>query len=95
MGKDNSEPLPPHLREELARLEARIDDPVDTSDMPEITDWSCGIRGRFYSGAKRSVSVSLDADLVAFVERAERGGLDARLNLLLRAWVAQVKQAAE
>ena len=95
MRKDNSEPLPPHLQAELGRLEARLNDPIDTSDMPEITAWSRAVRGRFWSGAKRDVSVSLDADLVEFVAKAGQGSLDARLNALLRDWVAQAKQAAE
>jgi hypothetical protein len=47
MRKGNSEPLLPKLAAELAALEA-LPDTVDTSDIPEVRDWSGAERGRFY-----------------------------------------------
>jgi uncharacterized phage-associated protein len=35
------------MAEELARLALLPDDQIDTSDIPEVTDWSHAVRGRF------------------------------------------------
>ena len=40
-------PLDPYVAAELRRLALLPDDDIDTSDAPEITDWSRAIRGRF------------------------------------------------
>ena len=95
MRKGNPDPLPLHLQEEWERLEAKLDGPVDLTDIPEIIDGPRGVRGHFAQPRKEQVSVSLDVDLIAFVEQAEHGSLEMRLNTLLRDWVAQAKQAAE
>jgi hypothetical protein len=49
MRKGNSDPLPPDLAAELAALEAM---PDNTSEMPEVQDWSGTQRGRFYKPKK-------------------------------------------
>lgn len=38
------------LRAEVAQLAAMPDDQIDTSDIPEVTDWSNAVRGRFKPG---------------------------------------------
>lgn len=40
-------PLAPHIAEELSRLALMSDDDINTSDIPEISDWSRAVRGRF------------------------------------------------
>jgi predicted DNA binding CopG/RHH family protein len=52
-------------REELKRLAALPDDQIDTSDMPEITDFSGGIRGLFARGETRLISIRLDVGDIA------------------------------
>ena len=52
MKKGNSDPLPPDLAAELAALEVMPDVTIDTSDMPEVQDWSGAQRGRFYKPKK-------------------------------------------
>lgn len=42
--------LSPDQKAELARLAAMRDDEIDTSDIPETTDWSGAERGKFYRG---------------------------------------------
>ena len=52
--------------DELARLVALSDAEIDTSDIPEIVDWSGAVRGRFYRPVKQLVTIRLDADVVAW-----------------------------
>ena len=60
MKKDIAE-LPPDVQEEIRALEALPDDQIDTTDAPEILDWSDARRGVLYrpadggdSGSERS-----------------------------------------
>ena len=36
------------LEAEIATLSAMTDDQIDTSDIPEVTDWSGAVVGKFY-----------------------------------------------
>ena len=80
---------------EAERLAALSDEDIDLSDMPEVTDWSRARRGLFSAKPRRTLSVSLEAELVDYVEKDGSGTLDDRLNSLLRDWVSNSKQAAE
>ncbi|MBU8542978.1 MULTISPECIES: BrnA antitoxin family protein [Roseomonadaceae] len=60
--------------------------PPDTSDMPEVTDWSAAERGRFWRPVKRQVTLRLDADLLDYFAR-DGAGYQTRLNAALREWV--------
>ena len=53
-------------RKELAALEKMADSAIDTSDIPEITDWSKAQVGRFYRPIKQPVTIRLDADVIAW-----------------------------
>ena len=53
-------------RKELATLEKMPDSAIDTSDIPEITDWSKAQVGRFYRPIKQPVTIRLDADVIAW-----------------------------
>jgi len=68
---------------ELIALAALPDSKIDTSDIPEITGWSRAVVGRFYRPIKRSVTVRLDADVLAWLKSSGRG-YQTRLNQLLR-----------
>src|ERR1700735_43878 len=51
--------------EEQAALDAVAampDSQIDTSDMPEVTDWSGAVRGALFRPVKRLTSLRLDAD---------------------------------
>ena len=41
---------------DLAVLEALPDEDIDTSDIPEATDWSDAVRGKFYRPVKKNQS---------------------------------------
>ena len=45
---------------------------IDTSDIPEIIDWSNAERGRFYRPIKQVVTIRLDADVIAWFKARDR-----------------------
>jgi uncharacterized protein (DUF4415 family) len=71
---------------ELAALEALPDDRIDTTDAPELLDWSDARRGVFYRPVKKQITLRLDADVVSwFRARAEDGhGYQTDINHALR-----------
>jgi uncharacterized protein (DUF4415 family) len=84
MQKGNSDLLPPELAVELASLEDMPDDTIDTSEMPEVRDWSGAQRGRFYKPRKLQKTLRIDADVLAWFEAQGPGHL-TRMNRALRA----------
>ena len=75
-------------RDRLARLAALPDAAIDTSDIPEIRDWSGAIRGGLYKPRKQAITIRLDADLVAFF-KAHGGRYQTEINRALREWVRE------
>ena len=47
------------------------DEDIDLSDIPEITDWSGAVVGKFYRPVKQSLTIRLDADVLLAVERRD------------------------
>src|SRR6202021_2730328 len=68
---------------ELRALTQLRDRQIDTSDIPELTDWSKAVVGKFYRPLKEPVTIRLDADIVAQL-KAEGPGYQTRINALLR-----------
>ncbi len=82
------------LAEELAALAEMPDEEVDTSDIPEITDWSKAVVGRFYRPVKETVTIRLDADVLDWLKQGGKG-YQTRVNKILRAVMElQRKKAA-
>ena len=52
MKRDTSE-LPPDVRAQIRALADKPDSEIDTSDAPEMRDWSNAKRGVFYRAVKR------------------------------------------
>ncbi len=73
-------------RQELQRLDELSDDQIDTSDIPEITDFSGAVRGRFYRPIKQQVTLRIDADLLAWF-KAQGGKYQTQINAALREYV--------
>ena len=65
MKKDISE-LPPDVQEQIRALENLPDDQIDTTDAPEILDWSDTRRGVFYRPVKQQITLRIDADIIAW-----------------------------
>jgi uncharacterized protein (DUF4415 family) len=71
---------------ELDRLAAMPDDSIDLSDMPEVTDWSGWVLGKFYRPVKKQVTVRLDADILDWFKARQGGarGYQTAINAALR-----------
>ena len=73
MNKDITE-LPSDVQEQMRSLEVLPDDQIDTTDAPEILDWSDARRGVFYRPVKQQITLRLDADVVAWFKAQARDG---------------------
>ncbi len=68
---------------DIANLRKMKDEDIDLSDIPEITDWSNAVRGKFYRPVKQSLTIRLDADVIAWL-KSQGAGYQTRINNLLR-----------
>jgi uncharacterized protein (DUF4415 family) len=68
---------------DLATLRKMKDEDIDLSDIPEITDWTNAVRGKFYRSVKQSLTIRLDADIIAWL-KSQGAGYQTRINSLLR-----------
>jgi len=95
MRKGSRRPLTPEQQDELAALEAMPDEAIDTSDIPETTDWSRALpRGALYRPVKRQLTLRLDADVIEwFKAHAGAGGegYQTAINRALRSFVRLVE----
>ena len=80
-------------RKELKRLAGRPDEEIDRSDIPEIRELPAeAVIGRFYRPKKTSVTVRLDADVVAWL-KAAGPGYQTRINAYLRRLMERDRRA--
>ena len=70
-------------QKELKTLAAMRDSQIDFSDQAEVRDWSRAVVGRFYRPIKKSLTIRLDADVLAWL-KAQGRGYQTRINQLLR-----------
>ena len=73
MKKRNSE-FTEKQRATLKALEELPDDRIDTTDIPEVLDWSNARRGVFYRPVKQQITLRLDADVIAWFRARVQGG---------------------
>jgi uncharacterized protein (DUF4415 family) len=93
MRKGNPEPLTPKLQAELEALAAMPESEIDTTEMPEIADWSGALRGVFYRPIKKPLSLRIDADVIDWFQRQGQG-YQTRMNAVLRAYVERHRKSA-
>ena len=82
---------------DLERLRNQLDEEIDTSDAPEILDWSNAKRGMFYRPVKQQITLRLDADVVSwFKEQAgdDGCGYQEDINRVLREHVVRTERDA-
>lgn len=80
-------PLSRAERAELDALARLSDDQMDTVDVPEAPEanWIYAQRGTFYRPIKQSVTIRLDADVLAWFRRHTAGrGYQTEINQVLR-----------
>ena len=96
MKKDFSE-LPPDVQEQIRALENLPDDQIDTTDAPEILDWSDARRGVFYRPVNQQITLRIDADIIAwFKAQAPDGrGYQTDINGALREHVQRTARSAK
>jgi uncharacterized protein (DUF4415 family) len=68
---------------DLANLRKMKDEDIDLSDIPEQLDWSNAVVGKFYRPVKQSLTIRLDADVIAWL-KSQGSGYQTRINSLLR-----------
>jgi uncharacterized protein (DUF4415 family) len=89
MKKDASRQL---TRKQLAEIEALAelpDDAIETSDAPELPDWSVARRGLFYRPVKQQLTLRLDTDVIAWFRKnaGPDEGYQTSIDRVLRNYV--------
>ncbi len=89
--------LPQRVQAEVRALEALPDDRIDTTDAPEVLDWTDAQRGAFYRPVKKQITLRLDADIVAWFRAHARDGrgYQTDINRALREHVHRVGGSGE
>ena len=78
---------------ELAVIDAIAEEEIDFSDAPPITDWTGAVRGKFYRPTKQTVTIRLDADVVAWLKDREPKYQTA-VNRILRDYMTAQRKSA-
>ncbi len=68
---------------QIRALKRMKDEDIDFTDIPEKTDWSGAVVGKFYRPIKKSLTIRIDADVLAWVKSGGRG-YQTRINRYLR-----------
>jgi len=86
MKKATSKALAKEQRAEIKALENLPDEKIDTTDIPEILDWSGARRGLLYRPVKQQITLRLDADVLAWFRANAPGGrgYQTEINRVLR-----------
>ena len=71
------------LAKQLATLRRMKDEDIDLTDIPQTADWSKAVVGKFYRPIKKSLTIRVDADVLAWL-KAQGKGYQTRINGLLR-----------
>ena len=81
-------------RAKLQSLQEKPDDQINTTDIPELLDWSGAQRGVFYRPVKQQITLRLDADLISrFMAHAQGGrGYQTDINRALREHVERCER---
>lgn len=86
MKKATSKALTKEQKAEIQALAALPDEQIDTSDIPEILEWSGAKRGLLYRPVKQQITLRLDADVIAWFRANAPGGrgYQTEINRVLR-----------
>jgi uncharacterized protein (DUF4415 family) len=77
----------------VVALVHKKDQDIDLSDIAEVTDWSKAVVGKFYRPIKKSLTVRIDADVLAWL-KGQGKGYQTKINGILREAMGEVKQRA-
>lgn len=76
---------------EIRALKRIKDKDIDLSDAPEVVHAGEGVVGRFYRPIKKSLTIRIDADVLAWV-KAQGSGYQTRINGYLREAMYRAEQ---
>jgi uncharacterized protein (DUF4415 family) len=76
---------------ELKRLAEMPEEGIDLSDIPERTDWSGAVIGKFYRPVKQQVTLRIDADVLAWF-KDQGGKYQSEVNRVLREYVGKQRK---
>ena len=96
MKKEPSKARTEEQEGEISALAPLPDEKIDTSDVPEILDWSGAKRGLLYRPLKQQITLRLDADVLAWFRANAPGGrgYQTEINRVLREHARQaIRQA--
>jgi uncharacterized protein (DUF4415 family) len=68
---------------QIRALKRMKDEDIDFTDIQEKTDWSKAVVGKFYRPIKKSLTIRIDADVLAWVKKQGKG-YQTRINSYLR-----------
>jgi uncharacterized protein (DUF4415 family) len=68
---------------EIRALRRMKDADIDLSEIPVRSDWSKAVVGKFYRPIKESLTIRIDADVLAWL-KGQGKGYQTRINGLLR-----------
>jgi len=68
---------------EVDALKRMSDDEIDLSDIAPLENWSKAEIGKFYRPIKKSLTIRVDADVLAWL-RGQGKGYQTRINAFLR-----------
>jgi uncharacterized protein (DUF4415 family) len=91
MKKAANKPLTAEQRADLDALATMPDTNINTTDIPEKTDWSGAQRGMFYRPIKKQITLRIDADLIEWFRQHATSdiGYQTHINDALREYKAQ------
>ncbi len=79
---------------EIRDLKRLKDEDIDLSDIPEKTDWSNAVVGKFYRPIKKSLTIRVDADVLAWIKGGGKG-YQTRINSYLREAMNRTRKQAQ
>ncbi len=68
---------------EIQALKRLRDEEIDLTDIPPLDKWNKAVIAKFYRPVKKSLTIRIDADVLAWL-RGQGKGYQTRINGLLR-----------
>jgi uncharacterized protein (DUF4415 family) len=68
---------------EIRALRRMKNEQIDLTDIPQSGDWDKAVVGKFYRPTKKSLTIRIDADVLAWL-KGQGKGYQTRINGLLR-----------
>ena len=96
MKKEHSKELSKQQSEEVAILLELSDERIDTSDIPEVRNWSGARRNPLYRPMKQQITLRLDGDVIAWFRSNVPGGkgYQTEINRVLREYARATLRSA-